>query len=145
MAFPLDEECASHWGLTRRCRRTADIPRAHLATATARRIAGSDRGAAEGVVLAERFASASTRKVKGLFRDLCHNSDGADYELGRAVLAGDHAWLEEGGVGLGLSAEHLAPRPPTAPAKGETGRKATPAEVTCPPASRKEQEGAPVR
>ena len=87
------------------------------------------RGSAEGAVLADRFAAASARKVKGLFRALWRNSDAADYELGREVLAGRHAWLEEGAVGLGLSAEDLAPRPPPEHRRGEKGRQAAPAEV----------------
>ena len=87
------------------------------------------RGAAEGEVLADRFAVASGRKVKGLFRALWRNSDGAEYELGRAVLAGRHAWLEEGAVGLGLSAEDLAPRPPPGAKRGEKERPAAPATV----------------
>ncbi len=57
--------------------------------------------------------------MKGLFRDLWHNSDEADYELGRAVLAGEHAWLEAGAIGLGLSADDLRPR---LPGSGKTRR-----------------------
>jgi hypothetical protein len=94
---------------------------------TARRAGG--RGAAEGILLAERFARASASRVRRLFRELRRNSDRADYALGRAVLAGQHAWLEEGAVGLGLTAEDLAPRPSTAAAKGQRGRKAAPAGV----------------
>ncbi len=95
--------------------------------ATARRAGG--HGAADGTQLADRFASASARRVRRLFSDLRHNSDRADSDLGRVVLVGGHAWLEEGALGLGLSAEDLAPRPPAAPAKGRTERKATPVEV----------------
>jgi hypothetical protein len=95
--------------------------------ATSSRTGG--RGAAQGNHLAERFAVASASRVKRLFRGLWHNSDRADYELGRAVLSGEHAWLEEGAVGLGLTDDDLAPRPPTAPAKGARERKAAPAEV----------------
>ena len=86
-------------------------------------------GAAEGRVLADRFAAASTRKVKELFRELWRNSDQADYELGRAVLDGKHAWLEGGAVGLGLTAEELAPRLTAAEKKGEKERQPAPAEV----------------
>ncbi len=86
--------------------------------------------AALGVVLADRFAAAATRKVNGLFRDLWQNSDQADYELGRAVLDGRHAWLEAGAVGIGLSADELRPRLPDEPGATERERRpAAPATV----------------
>jgi len=104
---------------------------AAAASVSRARTAGAAGGgdAAGAAVLADRFAAASERKVKGLFRSLWRNSDPEDYELGRAVLAGQHAWLEKGAVGLGLTAEDLAPRLPTEPGPGEKKREAAPAEV----------------
>lgn len=103
-----------------------------IAASVSRALAASragSRGAREGIVLAERFAEASSRKVKELFRKLWRNSDRADYALGRAVLAGSYAWLEEGAVGLGLSAEDLAPRLPRESGEAERGRLTKRAEV----------------
>ena len=34
--------------------------------------------------------------------------------IGREVLAGEHAWLEQGGIGLGLTVEDLRPKAPEA-------------------------------
>jgi hypothetical protein len=98
-----------------------------ISAAASRAATGGTRGAGEASLLAERFATTSARKVKRLFRDLWRNSDRAEYELGRAILAGKHEWLEEGAIGLGLSAEDLAPRPPAAPARAQ--ERATPAGV----------------
>jgi len=95
--------------------------------ATTARVGGPS--AAEELTLAERFAAASARKVKALFQDLRHNSDATDYELGRSVLGGQHAWLEAGAVGLGLSAEDLAPRAPAASRDSETAHRARPGEM----------------
>ena len=62
--------------------------------------------------LAERFCEGSARKVESLFRALWDSPDAADHALGASVLAGDHAWLERGALGLGLTAEELRPRLP---------------------------------
>jgi alkylation response protein AidB-like acyl-CoA dehydrogenase len=74
--------------------------------------------------LADTFCRMSRRKVEGLFHALWHNDDAAAYAVGREVLAGQHAWLEAGGMGLGLTVEDLRPRgfgqaQPASPARPE--------------------------
>ncbi len=66
--------------------------------------------------LAEQFCSGARRKIQRLFHALWSNDDRSAYRTGRAVLAGEHAWLEKGGVGLGLTVEDLRPKiPPRRP------------------------------
>ncbi len=79
--------------------------------------------AAEAAALADVFCATRRRRVKGLFRDLWRNDDRLRSALGRAVLEGRHAWLEEGSA-LRLSAEDLAPRDPGRPAPREGDRAA---------------------
>jgi alkylation response protein AidB-like acyl-CoA dehydrogenase len=86
--------------------------------------------AASAARLADQFCVATRRKVRVLFRALWRNDDAEAYRFGREVLAGEHAWLEKGGIGLGLTVEDLRPRAPepasqprpaaTAGAKGVT-------------------------
>jgi hypothetical protein len=85
---------------------TASVSRAH-----ALRQAGRPE-AARAARLAGHFALAARRKVRALFRALWRNDDRDAYGLGREVLAGEHAWLEQGGMGLGLTIEDLRPRLP---------------------------------
>jgi alkylation response protein AidB-like acyl-CoA dehydrogenase len=67
------------------------------------------------IALADQFCRMTRRKVDALFRALWRNDDAAAYQAGRAVLAGEHAWLEKGVTPLGLSVDDLTPRlPPTA-------------------------------
>jgi alkylation response protein AidB-like acyl-CoA dehydrogenase len=68
--------------------------------------------AAQAARLAEAFCLQSRRKVDGLFHALWHNHDDAAYRTGRAVLAGEHAWIEKGVIGLGVTVEDLTPRAP---------------------------------
>ena len=68
--------------------------------------------AREATQLALAFCEAHRRKVKDLFRDLWSNEDDAKYELGKAVLDGRHAWLEQGAMELGVSVEDLRPKVP---------------------------------
>ena len=63
--------------------------------------------------LAGAFCAATRRDVERLFRDLWRNDDDAAYRLGREVLAGDHAWLEQGGIPTGLTVDDLRPRAPS--------------------------------
>jgi alkylation response protein AidB-like acyl-CoA dehydrogenase len=84
---------------------------ASVTRAEALRRAGAPE-AARAVHLADDFCLATRRKVRGLFRALWRNDDEAQYRLGREVLAGEHAWLERGGMGLGLTVEELRPRAP---------------------------------
>jgi len=75
-----------------------------------RREGGPD--APQAARLADHFCLGTERRVTDLFRDLWRNDDEAAYRLGRAVLAGDHAWLERGGIPTGLSVDDLRPRAP---------------------------------
>jgi hypothetical protein len=84
---------------------------ASVSRADALRRAGRPE-AAQAARLADHFCVATRRKVKGLFRALWHNDDDAAYAMGREVLAGKHEWLEQGGIGLGLTVEELRPRLP---------------------------------
>lgn len=84
---------------------------ASVARAEALRAAGRPE-APQAARLADQLCLASRRKVRALFRALWRNDDAAAYRTGRAVLAGEHAWLEKGGIGLGLTVEDLRPRLP---------------------------------
>jgi alkylation response protein AidB-like acyl-CoA dehydrogenase len=72
--------------------------------------------AAQAIRLADHFCVATRDRVEGLFDALWHNHDNEAYRTGRAVLAGEHAWLESGVIGLGVTVEQLTPKPPP---KGE--------------------------
>jgi hypothetical protein len=65
--------------------------------------------AAPAARLADHFCRTASRTVEGLFHALWHNDDAQAYAVGREVLAGQHDWLEEGGLGLGLTVEDLRP------------------------------------
>ena len=70
--------------------------------------------AGQAIALAENFCAQEREKVERLFHALWHNHDDLAYRTGRAVLAGDHAWLEQGGIGLGVTIEELRPKLPRA-------------------------------
>jgi alkylation response protein AidB-like acyl-CoA dehydrogenase len=83
--------------------------------------------------LADQFCRSHRRKVKELFHAMWSNEDARAYALGRDVLAGKHEWLEQGGIGLGLSVEELKPKLPpaaAAPPPGSEKRPATAKPVT---------------
>jgi alkylation response protein AidB-like acyl-CoA dehydrogenase len=84
---------------------------ASVARAEALRKAGRPE-AARAAALADQFCRASSRKVDDLLHALWHNDDAAAYRTGRAVLAGEHAWLEQGGIPIGYTVEDLRPRNP---------------------------------
>jgi alkylation response protein AidB-like acyl-CoA dehydrogenase len=84
---------------------------ASVSRAEALRKAGRPE-AAQATRLADHFCLATRRKVRGLFRALWRNDDAAAYATGRAVLKGEHAWLEQGSIPLGLTVEDLKPRLP---------------------------------
>jgi alkylation response protein AidB-like acyl-CoA dehydrogenase len=77
--------------------------------------------------LADQFCRAQRREVEALFHGLWHNDDTAAYRVGREVLAGQHAWLEKGGIALGVTVEELTPKLPP---------RAGPAAVRTPPAEK---------
>jgi alkylation response protein AidB-like acyl-CoA dehydrogenase len=68
--------------------------------------------AEQAAKLADHFCTTHARKVVDLFEALWSNDDARSYGVGRDILAGQHAWLEEGVIGLGLSVEELKPRLP---------------------------------
>jgi len=55
---------------------------------------GADN-AAEATALADLHARNARRYIEGRFRALWANDDDAKYKVGRAVLDGQHAWLED--------------------------------------------------
>ena len=65
--------------------------------------------AEHAVALADAYALGARRRVDDLLRDLFDNDDEARYRTGRAVLDGEHRWLEAGIVGLPYSVEDLRP------------------------------------
>lgn len=89
--------------------------------------------AAAAARLADQFCLRSRRKVRALFGALWHNDDAAAYAVGREVLDGDHAWLEQGAMSLDLTVEALRPKAPpsrAAPAAAAgPARPAVPAEA----------------
>jgi Acyl-CoA dehydrogenase, C-terminal domain len=92
---------------------------ASVSRAEALRAAGGP-DAAHAQQLADHFCLASRRRVEDLFDALWSNDDATSYAMGRAVLAGEHAWLEQGGIGLGLEVEDLRPKlPPRAEPRPE--------------------------
>jgi hypothetical protein len=64
--------------------------------------------AREAASLADLFCRTTRRAIEQRFHALWRNEDALRYETGRAILAGQHEWLEEGSVGLGQDAEALA-------------------------------------
>src|SRR5512138_174152 len=71
--------------------------------------------AEKAVRMADHFCLRARREVRRLFDALWSNDDEAAYRMGRAVLAGEHAWMERGGMGLGLTVEELTPAQPVLP------------------------------
>ena len=72
---------------------------ASVARADAMRRAGHAE-ADKALELADLFCRGARRKVANLFSDLWRNDDVRKYKTALRVLAGDHAWLEEGILGL---------------------------------------------
>ncbi len=72
---------------------------ASVARADAMRRAGHPE-ADKAFELADLFCRGARRKVANLFSDLWRNDDVRKYKTALRVLAGDHAWLEEGILGL---------------------------------------------
>ncbi len=77
--------------------------------------------AAHAAAMADAVCMLERRKVEQLFHALWHNDDETAYRVGRAVLAGEHAWLERGGIDLGFTVEDLRPKlpPPRSEAEEE--------------------------
>ena len=68
--------------------------------------------AQQAALLVDNLCHQEREKVEQLFRSLWHNHDVLAYSTGRAILAGDHGWLERGGIELGFTVEDLTPRLP---------------------------------
>jgi len=66
----------------------------------------------KAVQLADLFCRESRRRVKASFRGLWHNDDVFKYDVSRAVLGGEHAWVEEGIVGESAAASKPESREP---------------------------------
>ena len=80
------------------------------AVSRAQRLAGArDPEAAHARELADLFCRSARRRVRSLFRALWHNDDARKVRVARHVLAGEHAWLERGTMGLPFTAEDLVP------------------------------------
>jgi hypothetical protein len=93
-----------------------------MAASVSRAQALLSTGKAEGPqaqALAESFCVQERERVQQLFHALWHNHDQLAYRTGRAILAGEHAWLEKGGIGLGVTVEDLEPKLP--PRASEAG------------------------
>ncbi len=88
---------------------TATAARAHQL----RRV--GDPAAAGALELAILACANSRRAVRRLFRELWHNDDVLKTRVGRRVLDGEHAWLEDRIFGLGCSSEDLRPVPAVRP------------------------------
>lgn len=74
-----------------------------------------DPHAREGVDLADLFCKNARRKCLRLFADLWDNEDNFKYSVGKRVLEGKYEWLEDGGIGLGLTADQMTPWSKEAP------------------------------
>jgi alkylation response protein AidB-like acyl-CoA dehydrogenase len=68
-----------------------------------------DADAAHARELADLFCRSARRRVRALFRALWHNDDARKVRLAHRVLAGEHAWLERGIMGIPFTAEELVP------------------------------------
>jgi hypothetical protein len=88
---------------------------ASVSRAQALRAAGRPE-AEKAVRMADQFCLRARREIRRLFDALWSNDDEATYRMGRAVLAGEHAWMEQGAMGLGLTVEELKPAQPVLPA-----------------------------
>lgn len=64
--------------------------------ARARTLANGPDRSTKPIELADAFCRASRRRVDELFRALRRNDDVATRQLAQSIVAGDHAWLEQG-------------------------------------------------
>jgi hypothetical protein len=88
-----------------------------MATSAARAHAMAERRhreADKAAELADLFCRMARRRIRGLFSDLWSNDDVRKYKVAQNVLAGRHAWLEQGIMGLGVTAKALVPPTPFA-------------------------------
>jgi alkylation response protein AidB-like acyl-CoA dehydrogenase len=74
----------------------AELTAMAAACARARTLAAGAERDHKPMDLADAFCRAARRRVDELFRALSRNDDVASYELAQRIVAGDHAWLEQG-------------------------------------------------
>jgi hypothetical protein len=60
----------------------------------------AEQGNREATELADLFCREARERIKANFRRFYGKNDAALYRVSQRVLAGDHAWLEQGIVGL---------------------------------------------
>ena len=60
----------------------------------------TEQGNLQATALADLFCRAARRRVDELFENFYGSFDGEMYRVAQQVLRGEHAWLEEGIVGL---------------------------------------------
>jgi alkylation response protein AidB-like acyl-CoA dehydrogenase len=79
-------------------------------------------------VEASRLADLACRNgrqtVRQCFQRLWDNDDAFKYRVGREVLEGEAAWLEEGAMGLGVTADELRPNAGVSPTRSVADPKA---------------------
>jgi len=66
-------------------------------------------GNANATALADLFCRAARQRVESLFENFYGSFDGEMYRVAQAVMRGEHAWLEDGIIGL-LEEESEGPR-----------------------------------
>jgi alkylation response protein AidB-like acyl-CoA dehydrogenase len=69
------------------------------------------------IELADLFCSQAERRVKSHFRALWSNDDKSLNKVAAEVMKGEHSWLGEGRLDLGLAPEQFAAKPLTKPAE----------------------------
>jgi hypothetical protein len=69
-----------------------------------------DPEAERALELADLFCRAARRKVRRLFHDLWRNEDAAKNRVAAGVMRGEQAWLEQGAMDIGLTAEAFKTR-----------------------------------
>jgi hypothetical protein len=71
-----------------------------IAAACSRAQMLAKQGRVEAIVLADAFCIEARQRIRAHFRALFGPSDPALYRVAMQVLRGEHAWLEQGIVGL---------------------------------------------
>jgi len=71
-----------------------------MTSACVRAASMAKKGQREGIALADLFCREARVRVDRLFDAFYGANDGAMYKVAQQVLRGEHAWLEEGVIGL---------------------------------------------
>jgi alkylation response protein AidB-like acyl-CoA dehydrogenase len=79
--------------------------------------------AKQATELADLFCRMSRRRVKQSFRNLWRNDDAKLNQVAASVMRGQHAWLEQGTIGLGFTQESFKTRRISDLRKGESAEK----------------------